>query len=98
MIADTEPLHQTAFRRLLTELEMSPALADDWAAWVKAWQTLDAGPLARLRETAARGLPAALTLCGERAWVRFEAAPGGLLRRARALFRSPGPLALMETL
>lgn len=75
-----------------------PALADDWAAWVKAWHTLDEGPLATLRECAVNQHPAALTLCGERAWVRFEAAPGGLLRRARALFRSPDPLALMETL
>ncbi len=75
-----------------------PALAEDWAAWVKAWDTLDAGPLAKLRDCAAHGLPAALTLCGERAWVRYEPAPGGLLRRARALLRPPSPLALLETL
>ncbi|MDP2004673.1 MAG: hypothetical protein Q8K45_03280 [Rubrivivax sp.] len=75
-----------------------PALADDWAAWVKAWDTLDAGPLARLRQSAADGQAAALTLCGERAWVRFEAAPGGLMRRARALLKPPSPRALMETL
>ena len=75
-----------------------PALADDWAAWVKAWDTLDDGPLARLRESAANRHPAALTLCGERAWVRFEAAPGSLLRRVHAVFRPPDVLALMETL
>ena len=75
-----------------------PALADDWAAWVKAWDTLDTGPLATLRECAVNGHAAALTLCGERAWLRLEPAPGGLLRRARALLKSPSPLALMETL
>ena len=75
-----------------------PALADDWAAWVKAWDTLDAGPLAQLHEYAVNRHPAALTLCGERAWVRFEATPGGLLRRARALLKPPAPLALMESL
>lgn len=34
VIADTEPLHQSAFRRLLAELELSPALADDWHRFV----------------------------------------------------------------
>ena len=75
-----------------------PALADDWAAWVKAWDTLDAGPLATLRAGVVNGHAAALTLCGERGWVRLEAAPGSLLRRARALLKSPDPLALMEML
>jgi len=75
-----------------------PALADDWAAWVQAWDTLDAGPLGKLRECAAQGHPASLTLCGERAWVRLESAPGGLLRRARALLKPPAPAALLETL
>lgn len=76
----------------------APALAEDWAAWCKAWDTLDEGPLAQLCECARRGHPASLTLCGERAWVRLEAAPGGLWRRARALLRAPSPSALLETL
>lgn len=34
VIADTEPLHQLAFRRLLGELELAPELADDWHRFV----------------------------------------------------------------
>ena len=39
-----------------------PALAEDWAAWLTAWQALDDGPVAALLEAA----DATLTLCGER--------------------------------
>ena len=83
---------------MLAILPYVPALAENWAAWVKAWDTLDDGPLAVLNERAARGEPAALTLCGERDWVRLQAAPGSLLRRARALLSAPSPVKLLETL
>lgn len=75
-----------------------PALAENWPAWAQAWQALDAGPLAALRAAAARGEPAALTLCGERAWLRLEPAPGALWRRFRALWSVPAPARLLETL
>ncbi len=75
-----------------------PALADDWPAWCQAWQTLDAGPLAALRARSQRGQVVRLTLCGERAWVAFETAPPGLLRRLRGLWASPAVAALLETL
>lgn len=54
-----------------------PALAADLAAWTKAWETLDAGPLAALRQRAARGEAVALTLCGERCCVTLASAAGG---------------------
>ena len=75
-----------------------PALADDWAAWCKAWETLDAGPLAALLARAEAGQPIALTLCGERAWARFEAAPRSVLQRLRGLWTRTAPLKLLETL
>ena len=78
------------------------ALAEDWAAWSTAWETLDAGPLAALRAKADAGQAAALTLCGERAWVRYEAAPRSLglqLRQGlRSLWSRTAPHAVLETL
>lgn len=44
----------------------APALAGDAAGWARAWQTLDAGPIAELRTAALRGEPVQLVLCGER--------------------------------
>ena len=76
----------------------TPALADDWAAWVQAWDTLDAGPLADLLQRAARGEPVRLTLCGERSAATFEAAPRSLLQRARQLFAAPAVQPLLESL
>ena len=75
-----------------------PVLADDWAAWSKAWETLDAGPLAALRAEADAGRQVALTLCGERGWARFEAAPRGLMQRVRGLWARVAPSAVLETL
>lgn len=76
----------------------APALADDWAAWCKAWQTLDGGPLAALLARAEAGQPITLTLCGERAWARFEAAPRGLMKQLRGLWTRTAPTTLLETL
>ncbi len=42
----------------------APALCQDWEAWGRAWQALDAGPLAELAHP--RGGATTLTLCGER--------------------------------
>jgi len=79
-----------------------PALADDWAAWCKAWQTLDAGPLAALRAEADAGKPAVLTLCGERAWARLEVRPRSLTQTLHQTLRGwwapTAPNAVLETL
>jgi hypothetical protein len=71
----------------------SPALADDWAAWAQAWQTLDDGPVAAL----AQDPRMQLTLCGERSAVTL--APGaGAWQRLRSWASRPAPAALLETL
>ena len=74
------------------------ALTEDWAAWVKAWDALDEGPLAELRAAAEGGAPSSITLCGERAWVRFEPTPRSLMQRARSLWSPALPAAVLETL
>lgn len=65
-----------------------PALASDAPGWAHAWETLDAGPIADLREAAGRGEPVELTLCGERSGVTFAGGavggPGSRLGAGRA--------------
>ena len=56
----------------------APLLADDAAAWGRAWQALDAGPLAEAASASAQAAPVVLTLCGERNAHRFEATPHGI--------------------
>jgi hypothetical protein len=76
----------------------SPALNDDWAAWAKAWETLDDGPLATLLKAAQNNQPLRLTLCGERAWAAFENTPRGFMQRAKSLFQTTAVQPLMESL
>jgi hypothetical protein len=75
-----------------------PALGDDWAAWVKAWQTLDEGPLAEWLERAQQGQPLRLTLCGERSGMTFETAPRGWTQRLRSLWSAPRVQDILEPL
>ena len=76
----------------------APAMADDWAAWVQAWQTLDDGPLAALLGQARAGQPVQLTLCGERAAVTLALQSRSLLQRLRTRLAPTPWAALMETL
>jgi hypothetical protein len=86
-------VHQatSALSPTVDERLRAPALADDWAAWSKAWQTLDDGPLAQQDITR-------LTLCGERGWVAFENQPRSLLLRAKRLVQPVLLPPLMEAL
>jgi hypothetical protein len=76
----------------------SAALGEDWAAWVKAWETLDEGPVAEALKRVEAGESLRLTLCGERSWAAFEAVPRGLLQRVRSLFATIFPQTVLETL
>ncbi len=51
------------------------AVNEDWAAWAKAWQDIDANECAAALEALKRAEPVTLTLCGERSAVRFERGP-----------------------
>jgi hypothetical protein len=70
-----------------------PALAEDWAAWMAAWQALDAGPLAALRGQRGR-----LTLCGEASSANLTLAPPSIWQRLSAGFRQADARSLLETL
>ena len=73
------------------------ALAGDWPGWLRAWETLDEGPLRALLQAPPPG--AQLTLCGERASVTLQPVPVGLTQRVAQLFKRPPTLAaLLETL
>lgn len=74
-----------------------PALAEDWAAWAKAWETLDEGPLAELSERAARGEAVLLTLCGERSALTLEPAHGAWTR-LKLKATKPAPATILESL
>jgi hypothetical protein len=63
------------------------ALKEDWPAWVKAWQQLDATLCADLLKLAQAGEPVVLTLCGERSALRYELLPKSALKRLKASFR-----------
>jgi len=76
----------------------APALAEDAFAWARAWQALDAGPIAAMVERWQRGAAAALTLCGERSAVTLEPAPRGWVSALRARVARRDPLALLESL
>ena len=76
----------------------APALADDWAAWFKAWETLDAGPLAEMLAAAKSGQPVRLTLCGERASATFSSGPRSLMRTLKSRFTAATWLPLLESL
>jgi hypothetical protein len=82
----------------LDERLRAPALADDWAAWCKAWDTLDSGPLAQLLSAAQAGQPARLTLCGERSSATWATAPRSLMQRLRSPFTRTDPRQTLETL
>ncbi len=92
--AEPAPLLDTRLRQA--------ALREDWAAWSRAWQTLDAGPLAELVAQRQRGGPAAqalrLTLCGERQALTLQPVSGGWLRRLRAHWSAPAPQTVLEGL
>jgi len=75
-----------------------PALNDDWAAWARAWETLDEGPLSELLKRAQQGQPVRLTLCGERGGVAFETAPRGWAQRLRSLWSAPRVQDILEPL
>jgi hypothetical protein len=75
-----------------------PALAENWPAWVKAWQTLDEGPLAELHRAARDGQVVQITLCGERAAQTLTSGAAGWLQRLRRRLGSPAVHPLLETL
>ncbi len=65
---------------------LDAALRQDWTAWVRAWQQVDATHCAALLALLARGTPVRLTLCGEQAAQTFEGMPQGFWQRVSRIF------------
>jgi hypothetical protein len=74
------------------------ALAEDWAAWVKAWETLDASAIAAGLQALSQGRAVRLTLCGERAGASFAAEQARAWRRLRTRWQAPAWPALLASL
>lgn len=78
-----------------TRVEIEPTLrrallGGDAAAWIAAWNALDAGPITRLlRAAEAAEEPVMLTLCGERSWQRCERAPRSWWQRLQIGSKAP---------
>jgi hypothetical protein len=68
----------------------APLLDGDLAAWVDAWQRLDAGPLAQPLQS--------LTLCGERLARRYTAQPLSLMAKLKRRWQAPEVSAVLEAL
>jgi hypothetical protein len=76
----------------------APALAENWAAWVKAWEHLDTSSVADCAAALGQDAAVQLTLCGERSSASFAAARAGTWRRLRTRWQAPAWPALLESL
>jgi hypothetical protein len=74
------------------------ALAEDWPAWARAWQALDAGVIASLLKTQGSGEPLQITLCGERASRCWQNQPQPAWQKFKNLFASAPVASLLENL
>jgi len=89
----TQPLTQPVSTAVSVDDRLrSPALAEDWAGWCKAWNTLDAVWPPEITR---------LTLCGESSSASFEPAVrrfSGFMNTLRSLARRDEPRTLLEGL
>ena len=63
------------------------ALREDWPAWVKAWEQLDATLCADLLKRIQAGESVNLTLCGERSALTYESRSKSALERLKGIFK-----------
>ena len=63
------------------------AMLEDWPAWVKAWELLDATVCADLLKHVQAGEPVTLTLCGERSALTYDLRPKSAFERLKGNFR-----------
>ncbi len=82
-----------ASAQVSTNINMPRSLADaalkeDWPAWEKAWEQLDATLCVDVLKRVQAGEPVTLTLCGERSALRYEVRQKSVLERLNRNFRS----------
>jgi len=63
------------------------ALKEDWPAWAKAWEQLDATLCVDVLKRVQAGEPVTLSLCGERNALHYEVRPKNALERLKGGFR-----------
>jgi hypothetical protein len=86
---DTVP-PPTATPPIVAQQLIAPALQQDWQAWAKAWQALDAAEGAALLAALNQGASdLRLTLCGENNALPFVHMPRGGWARIRSVFSRP---------
>jgi len=88
----TEPAPQ-----LVTSLREA-ALQEDWPAWAKAWEVVDATECARLLGVLDQGGRVQLTLCGERHAQTLGPTRPGFLKRLTSVFGSQPASKVLEQL
>jgi hypothetical protein len=64
------------------------ALKEDWPAWAKAWEQLDATVCADLLKRVQAGEAVVLTLCGERSALRYEMRPSSAMESLKRSFKA----------
>jgi hypothetical protein len=96
-LAPTEGVSTAETPQSVSRLRVA-ALANDWAAWARAWQATDASECAELLKAIDQGIAAQLTLCGERSAQTFVPAPQGFLERLKRRFNRPSALMILEAL
>jgi hypothetical protein len=94
----TPPAQAAVHEPLIDKCLREPWRAGDWAAWVEAWQELDAQRLRSLEPRAGRGEPFALTLCGERAAQRYEPVRLGAWQRLAQPWRRVDSVRALQAL
>ena len=75
----------------------APALHENWPAYAEAWRRIDAGALTEALQSARRGAPLTLTLCGERHAQSYTGTRNWLDRIANR-FKPVRPTELLLTL
>lgn len=88
-----QPVRPDAKAPSVDERLRTPALSEDWDAWLRAWSALDAEVIAPLAQAGA----GRLVLCGERSALTLEPQPKRWWQRF-ASARSGRAAALLETL
>jgi hypothetical protein len=89
-----EPLAGIALPRSLAQA----AFHDDWDAYLKAWEGIDAGEVARFLELQHAGTAVRLSLCGESNAQTFETSAPGFFARISNAFKPPKPLDVLMQL
>ena len=98
LAADSDRVQAAAATLTIAGHLHDSAMAQDWPAWGRAWQELDATLCADLLAQVKRGAAARLTLCGQRRSIGWVTEPPSLAKRIKILFGAAPDLRPLEQL